>query len=170
MDFIEHTANWFKGEAFEAGMIILWGLALIALASYFWKFGHYSTARALIIPFLVVGLFWSIAGGVGIYRNTYRLEQFRIEQKRDPVAFVESEKKRVEGFFGWYRYLFIGWVSLNLTGLAIFILWGGNNGRAIGLAIIVFAVAGLLVDHTSEQNARAYRAEINNALHTDDLK
>lgn len=164
MAFIEHTVNWFKGEAFEGGMIALWGMALIVLAAYFWKFGHLATARALIIPFLVVGLFWSIAGGVGIYRNTLRVEKFQIEYKKDPSAFVESEKKRVEGFIGWYRYLLIGWCVLILAGMAIFLFWGGNQGRAIGLAVIVFAVAGLLVDHTSEHNAHAYYAEINKAL------
>jgi len=80
---IEHTANWFKGEAFVGGMIILWGLALIIPAAYFWKFGHYATSRALIVPFLVVGLFSGIAGGVGLYRNTHR-----IEHKKDAVAFI----------------------------------------------------------------------------------
>ena len=167
MEFFEHTANWIKGEAFEGGMIFLWGAALIILAAYFWKFGHLVTARALIIPFLVVGLFWSIAGGVGIYRNTVRVEKFQVEYKKDPVVFVESEKKRVEGFIGWYRYLLIGWAALIITGLAIFMFWGGNHGRAIGLAVIIFAIAGLLVDHTSEHNARTYYAEINKTLSSD---
>jgi len=163
MGFFEHTTNWFKGEAFEGGMITLWGIALVILSAYFWKFGHLMTARALVIPFLVVGLFWSIAGGAGIYRNTLRLEEFHIEYKKDPAVFVESEKKRVEGFIGWYRYLLIGWTVLTIIGLAIFMFWGGHQGRAIGLAVIVFATAGLLVDHTSEHNAYTYYDEINKA-------
>ena len=167
MAFIEHTAHWFKGEAFEGGMIAIWGAALVILAVYFWKFGHLVTARALIVPFLVVGLFWSIAGGIGIYRNTLRLEKFQIEYKKDPAVFVESEKKRVEGFIGWDRYLLIGWAVLTIIGLAIFMFWGGNHGRAIGLAVIIFAIAGLLVDHTSEHNARTYYAEINKTLSSD---
>ena len=69
MEFIKHTLNWFKGESFEGGMIILWGLLVIALAIYFWKFGHSSTIRIMIIPFFVVGLFWSGAGSIGSRRT-----------------------------------------------------------------------------------------------------
>jgi hypothetical protein len=65
-------------------------VSLVLLALYFWRVGHTPTAHVLVIPFLVVGLFW-----------------------------------------------------------------GGNLGRAIGLAVILCGVAGLLVDHTSEHNARA---------------
>lgn len=164
MEFIEYTVNWVKGENFEGGMVALWGVMLVVLAAYFWKFGHSATARVLIIPFLVVGLFWGIAGGAGLYRNTLRVDKFRMEYKKDPAAFVESEKKRVDGFIGLYRYLLAGWGVLILIGLAIFTFWGGNHGRAIGLAVILFAVAGLLVDHTSEHNARTYQSEINKAL------
>jgi hypothetical protein len=52
---------------------------------------------------------------------------------------------------------------LILIGLALFNFWGGNNGRAIGLAVIFFGVPGLIVDHTSEHNAFMYLAEITNA-------
>jgi len=164
MEFIEHTVNWVKGENFEGGMVALYGAMLVVLAVYFWKFGHSATARVLIIPFLVVGLFWGIAGSVGVYRNTHRVEEFRMEYEKKPAAFVKNEKRRVDGFIGWYRYLLVGWSLLILIGLALFMFWGGNHGRAIGLAVILFAVAGLLVDHTSEHNARTYQSEINRAI------
>jgi hypothetical protein len=164
MTFFQHTERWFRGEAFEAGMLVIFGALLVVLALYFWKFGHAPTARALVIPFLVVGLFWGIAAGIGIVRNTARLEQYRAEHDKDPTEFVQSEKKRVEGFFGWYRPLLIGWSALIIVGLSLFNLWGGNLGRAIGLAVILFGVAGLMVDHTSEHNARGYLDEINTAL------
>ena len=164
MAFIEHTVSWFKGESFEGGMLALYGIMLVALAVYFWKFGQSETARVLILPFLLVGLFWGIAGGVGVYRNTHKVEKVRLEYEKDPDEFVKSEQRRVEGFIWWYRYLLIGWSGLVLIGLALFTFWGGNLGRAVGLAVILFAVAGLLVDHTSEHNARAYHLEINRAL------
>lgn len=163
MTFFEHTETWFKGEQFEGGMLAIFGTLLVILALYFWKFGHTSTSRVLVIPFLVVGLFWGIAGGFGIYRNTRRVEKMHIDYKEAPAAFVKSEKKRVEGFLGWYRPLLIGWTVLILVGLSLFNLWGGNLGRAIGLAVILCGVAGLMVDHTSEHNARAYHAEIERA-------
>jgi hypothetical protein len=164
MTFFKHTEDWFKGEAFEAGMLIIFGVMLVILALYFWKFGHSSTARVLIIPFLVVGLFYAIVAGALTIRNKSRLEAFRAEHEKAPVEFVQSEKERVEGFIKWYRPLLIGWSVLLLVGLALFSFWGGNLGRAIGLAVILFGVAGLMVDHTSEHNAHAYYAEIKRAL------
>ena len=166
MTFFKHTEEWFKGEAFEAWMLVIFGTLLVILALYFWKFGHSPTARVLVVPFLVVGLFWGIAAGAGIIRNKARVEAFRAEHEKAPADFVESEKKRVEGFLGWYRPLLIGWSVLMLVGLALFNFWGGNLGRAVGLAVILFGVAGLMVDHTSEHNARAYHAEINKASPT----
>jgi hypothetical protein len=163
MTFFEHTESWFKGEAFEGGMLAIFGALLVVLALYFWKVGHSPPARVLVIPFLVVGLFWGIAGGVGIVRNTIRIESYRAEHQKDPADFVKSEKKRVEGFLGWYRPLLIGWSALIIVGLGLFNFWGGNLGRAVGLAVILFGVAGLMVDHTSEHNARDYYAEINRA-------
>ena len=82
----------------------------------------------------------------------------------EPTAFVKKEKKRVESFIDWYRYLLAGWSILIIIGLAIFMFWGGNLGRAIGIAVILFAISGLLVDHTSEHNARAYKFEIDKAM------
>lgn len=113
---------------------------------------------------LEVGLFWSIVPGVGLFRNTHRVERMRTEHEKDPAAFVKSEKKRVDGFLSWYRPLLIGWTVLVFIGLALFHFWGGNLGRAIGLAVILCGAAGLMVDHTSEHNARAYHAEIERAL------
>lgn len=155
--------NWFKGEIFEGAMIILWGVLLIALALFFWKFNHYETARALILPIMVVGLFWSIAGGIGIYTYNIRIDKAQVEYKENPEEFIVKEKIRVDGFMGVYKYLIPAWSILMIAGLALFIFWGGNLGRAIGLAAILFAVAGLMVDHTSEQNAKAYHSEIEKA-------
>jgi hypothetical protein len=166
MTFFKHTENWFKGEIVEAGMLIIFGVMLIILALYFWKFGTSPTTRVLVIPFLVVGLFFAIVAGAGIVRNKVRLEAFRAEHQKAPAEFVQSEKKRVEGFLGWYRPLLIGWSVLLLVGLALFNFWGGNLGRAVGLAVILFGVAGLMVDHTSEHNAHTYYAEINRVPET----
>lgn len=166
MTFFEHTENWFKGEAFEAGMLVIFGALLVLLALYFGKFGHSPTARVLVIPFLVVGLLWGIAAGIGLLRNPSRLERYRAEHQKAPVDFVQSEKKRVESFMRWYRPLLISWSVLIVVGLALFNVWGGNLGRAIGLAVILFGVGGLMVDHTSEHNARAYQAEIDKASGT----
>lgn len=166
MSFLEHTLNWVKGEIFEASMLALWGTALVVMAAFFWKFGHIATARTLIIPFLVVGLFWGIAGGIGLYVNTQRLDRYSQEYEKSPGDFVSRERKRVDGFIWWYRYLLVGWSLLILAGLIIFMVWGGNSGRAVGLGLVLFGISGLLVDHTSEQNAHRYDAAIDKETQT----
>ena len=164
MEMIEHTVAWLKGEIFESWMFGLWGLAILGLAVFFWRNAHIDAARAFIIPFTVVGLFWGVAAAINVPRNHQRITQMRESHEKDPQAFVKTEKKRVEGFLPWYRYLLAGWSVLAVIGLALFLFWGGNLGCAVGIAMILFAVAGLMVDHTSEQNARKYYAKITKAV------
>ncbi len=160
MRFIEHTERWFRGESIEAVMLIVFGLALTALGLFFWKVDHSSATRALIIPLVTVGLFFSIAAGVLQVRNAKRLDQFKQQHNHDPAAFVQAEMKRVDDFSRWYRPLLISWSVLMVVGLGLFHFWGGNVGRAVGIGLVLFAVLGLMVDHTSEANAKVYRDAI----------
>lgn len=164
MTVLEHALNWVKGEVFEASMLALWGTLLVVLALFFWKFGFSATTRALIAPVLAVGLFWGVAGGAALYVNSQRPAAYTAAYEQDARAFVASEDQRVERFIWVYPYLLAAWAVLILLGLAAFMLWGGNTGRAVGLGLILFGVSGLLVDHTSEHNAHAYRAELDKAL------
>lgn len=53
-EFIEHTIHWYKGENFEGGILIIWGILMIVLALYFWKFSHFDVSRVLVVPILIV--------------------------------------------------------------------------------------------------------------------
>ena len=101
--------------------------------------GHSSATRALIIPLIAVGLFFSVTAGVLQVRNTKRLEQFKQRHEREPAAFVQAEKERVDEFSRWYRPLLIGWSVLMLLGLGLFHLWGGSVGRAVGIGLVLLA-------------------------------
>jgi hypothetical protein len=164
MEFFGYTLNWIKGEIFEGWMIALWGTLLLILTAYFWKFGQTSTIRALIIPFLLIGLIWSIAGVSGVFIQKQRIPRYQKAYQQDPAAFIQNEKERVGGFIGWYRYGLGGGMVLVLAGLALFRLWGGNHGRAIGLALILAGFSLLLIDHISQHNALTYQEEINKVL------
>jgi len=69
-------------------MVVIFGSLLVILALYFWRFGNTPTARVLVIPFLIVGLFWKIAAGICIFRNTARIQGCRAEYDKAPVGFV----------------------------------------------------------------------------------
>ena len=99
-----------------------------------------------------------------VHVNKQRIPRSRQDYKKDPSAFIKSEKERVDGFMPWYRYTLGGGMVLILVGLGLFRLWGGNHGRAIGLAVILAGFSLLLIDHISQHNALTYQGEINKAL------
>lgn len=160
MTFFQHTANWIRGEIFEAQMLVLWGVALITMGVFFWKFGFVSTTRSMIAPFLVAGFFWIAGGTYSLINNTHRMPVFQAQYDADSKKFVAQEQQRVADFSKWYRYLLITWSLLIFIGLAVFMLIGGDTWRAAGVGLILFGVSGLMVDHTSEQNALTYAARI----------
>jgi len=69
MDFIQHTTNWIKGEIFEATLFGSFGLLTIICSLLFWKFGDTPNSKAVIIPFIVVGLFFLGTAISGISSN-----------------------------------------------------------------------------------------------------
>lgn len=164
MPFIDHAVAWLRGEIFEAWMLIVWGASLLIMAGLFWFFARTHTMQSLFLPFAIVGLLWGAAGAGSLYSNTNRIARYEQAHEADPQAFLEAERKHVDGFIWAYRDLLIAWSVAILLGLAAFMLWGGSIGRAVGLGLILFGTGGLMVDHTSEHNALEYDAQINRAL------
>lgn len=115
-------------------------------------------------PFFGYRTIWSIAGGIGLYVNTQRIDTHRLQYESNHHAFVDQEHKRVDGFFCIYRYFLIGWSVMILAGLVIFMVRGGHYGRATGIGLILFGTSGLLVDLTSEHNAHVYDEKISKDL------
>jgi hypothetical protein len=164
MDFFKHTSNWIKGEIFEGGLILIYGISMLIIAFSFWKFSQFESTKALALPILIVGLFWGTAGVIGITYNQGRIEKVRIEYNENPESFIQSEKERVNRFWVIYRYAIMAWATMIVVGLVLFLFWSGINTRAIGIALILFGTAGLLVDHTSQNNAKNYYSEIQKVL------
>ena len=78
---------------------------------------------------------------------------------------IKKEKIRVEKFIRSYKYLLIGWSIAIILVLALFNFINGSLSRAIGLSLILFAIIGLIVDLTSEQNAITYYNQIQHFIH-----
>ena len=90
MNYFEHTANYYKGESFIGWVAIILGVSLLLLTFFFWKNNHYAAAKALVIPILIVGLFWSIAGGISIVRNPIKSKKALIEYNNNSEEFILS--------------------------------------------------------------------------------
>lgn len=59
MNLIDYTTNWIKGELFEAKLIVAFGILTLIAGFLFWKTGTTPNAKALFIPFIMVGAIYS---------------------------------------------------------------------------------------------------------------
>lgn len=160
MAFIHHTNAWIKGEIFEATLFGVFGLLITLSAVFFWKWGTTANAKAVVIPFAVVGLFFVATAIATTLSNKERLAKYQEAFRQDPKAFVQSEKKRVEGFQYLYQMtLVIATVSFSVA-LAFFFFTNNQVLQAIGLALVLFGLTGLVIDYFSKERATAYAQTI----------
>jgi hypothetical protein len=164
MDFLQQTINWVKGEIFEAIIIGSFGLLTIICSLLLWKFGETPNAKAAIIPLAIVGIFFLAVAIWGIASNNKRLPQYTEAFINDKTEFVKSEKKRVEDF----QYLYKMTIIIASVGFAIaicFFLFTNNHIlKAIGLALIILGLAGLIIDYFSKERADTYYKAITNEM------
>lgn len=156
MDFIEHTINWVKGEIFEAAIFGSFGLLTIICSLLLWKFGETPNSKALIIPLLIVGLFFLGTAISGIVSNNKRLPQYTNTYKEDKFAFIQSEKKRVEDFQYLYKMTIIIASVCFAVAICFFLFTNNHVLKAIGLALIIFGLTGLIIDYFSKERADTY--------------
>lgn len=156
MEFIDHTLNWTKGEIFEAVVIAIFGLLTITIGFVFWKFGETPSAKALLIPFIVVGVLF-VGSGISMYMsNQKRLVHFENSYQEDPAAFVVQEKQRVEDF--QYLYTITKILATLFFALALIFFWFTKNHylQAVGIGLILFGLSGLVIDYFSKERADIY--------------
>jgi hypothetical protein len=95
MDIIQYTINWVKGEIFEANIIGVFGLMTIICSLLFWIFGANLNSKAVIIHFLLVGIFFLITAISGIVNNKMRVIEYTDAYQRNKVELVFNEKKEL---------------------------------------------------------------------------
>lgn len=156
MEFINHTITWSKGEIFEGVIIAVFGILTIVLGVIFWKFGGTPNAKALLIPLIMVGLIFTGSGISMIIFNQKRIVKFEQTFQKDPETFVQQEKQRVEDF--QYLYTITKVLATIFFALALIFFWFTKNHhlQAIGIALILFGLSGLVIDYFSEERADTY--------------
>ncbi len=160
MEFIEHAVAWCRGEIFEGRMLALFGAVVVGLAVVFWRFGTTPSARAMVVPLLVVG---ALALAVGIsmnFSNQARIPSYEAAYAENAAAFVQSERERTEAFIKWYPITMVSFSVITIIGLAVFLWKPTPLGRAIGLATVLLGLAVLFLDHFSEERADGYHTQI----------
>jgi len=160
MDFINHTTNWVKGEIFEATIIGSFGLLTIICSLLLWKLGETPNSKAVIIPIAVVGIFFLATAISGISSNNKRLHQYTEAFNKDKAEFVKSEKKRVEDFQYLYKMTIVIASISFLLAICAFTFTHNATLRAIGIALAIFGITGLVIDYFSKERADNYYKEI----------
>jgi hypothetical protein len=156
MEFIQHTTNWIKGEIFEAYLFGAFGLMCIFSSLMFWKFGETPNSKALIIPLIVVGVFFFGTAISGINSNTKRLPDYKEAFIKNKTEFIQSEKTRVEGFQYLYKMTIIIATVCFVLAICVFVFTQNPTFRAIGIALAIFGITGLIIDYFSKERADTY--------------
>lgn len=164
MDFLSYTIAWIKGEIFEAILFGASGLLIMIGSLAFLKFGNTPNAKAVIVPFALVGLF-CVAAAISLWvSNSKRLVAYPEAYGKNKTEFVLSEKKRVEDFQYLYKMTVIVAGIFFALGIGFFLFTGNHIVKATGLALVFFGFTGLFVDYFSKERADIYYKAITTEL------
>ncbi|MFV5700060.1 hypothetical protein ACM55H_16995 [Flavobacterium sp. ZT3R17] len=156
MEFIQHTINWVKGEIFEAYIFGAFGLLLMFSSLMLWKFGDTPNSKALIIPLIVVGIFFFGTAISGIDSNNKRLPDYKEAFNTNKTEFIQSEKARIEGFQYLYKMTIIIASICFVLAICTFVFTHNPTLRAVGIALVIFGITGLIIDYFSKERADIY--------------
>jgi hypothetical protein len=150
---------YFQGEKIEALVFIL-PIGLLSLVVCAWLFtdGPSGFARGVAIPFLLMGLLMTAVGGVVGYRTPGQVAQLQQGLKTDPQAALAVESQRMQKVnAAWKKYLVL-WSLMGVVGLGLRCATRGDFSQGLGIALVLFAGVGLMVDGFAERRARAYES------------
>ena len=160
MDFIHYTLQWCKGEILEASIFGTAGLVILLSGIAFGWFGSTPSAKAMMIPLIVLGAIGLTTGVFGVVNNTQRMTTFAEQYHEDPAGFVAEEKQRVEGFEKIFRITYPLAIAFALGGLALFFLFSNAHANAIGVTLLMLATQGLVVDMFAAERGEIYYKHI----------
>ena len=160
MDIMQNTINWYNGEIFEGKFILGFGLFLILTALLFYFLGNTPTAKALLIPMLVIGMFFSITGANMIRSNGKQKQEIAKKYEQNPKEFINAEIKRVDDF----QYLYPMSIAISLAcfliAIALLYLTQNIHLKAIAISLILFGMAFAVIDYFSKERATIYYEQL----------
>lgn len=153
---IQNTLNWYNGEIFEGRFIFGFGALLIISALLFYFYGSTPASKALLIPFIVIGVFFTITGINMNFSNAKKAEEAKEFYKANEASFIDAEIKRVEGF----QYLYPMSIGISLVSflVALGLLYFVKNihWQAVAITLILFGTAFAVIDYFSKERALHY--------------
>ncbi|MBL7882202.1 MAG: manganese efflux pump [Chryseobacterium gambrini] len=160
MDILQNTINWYNGEIFEGKFILAFGLFLILTALLFYFLGNTQAAKALLIPMLIIGIFFSITGANMIRSNGKQKQEVAKKYEQSPKEFINAEIKRVDDF----QYLYPMSIAISLAcfliAIALLYFTQNVNLKAIAISLILFGMAFAVIDYFSKERATIYYEQL----------
>jgi hypothetical protein len=160
MELIDYTNKWVTGEIMEDFAMVVGGVFCLIMALVAWRFGTSESARAIILPLMVVAVILIGLGGSLAYSNHTRQKQFVEQYQESPEKFLESEKARVADFMKIYPQTIIVSAVMMVVAICVFAFCDKPWLRASALALILLALAALTIDFFSKERGVIYQKEL----------
>lgn len=157
---MQNTINWYNGEIFEGKFILGFGFFLILTALLFYFLGNTPSAKALLIPLLVIGIFFSLTGANMIRSNGKQKQEIAKKYEQNPKEFINAEIIRVDDF--QYLYPMSIAISLACFLIAIALLYFTQNVhlKAVAISLILLGMAFAVIDYFSKERATIYYEQL----------
>ena len=160
MDFIGTMQTYFRGEKFEAGLILLATAILIVTALVLWLWIRHPFCKGLAATLAVSALVAGIVGGTVYVRTEQQLTELTAMYQADHAKFRGEEGARMQQVmqaFSYYRIMYA--MALVITLILVFnTATGVAHGVAVGL--LVFAALGFTIDYYAEARGKLYVSDI----------
>ena len=157
LELIKAIDLYFQGEKIEALVFILpFGLLSLVFSAWLFTDGPSGFARGAAVPFLLMGLLMTTVGGVVGYRTPGQVAHLQQALQADPQAALAVESQRMQKVnAAWSKYLAL-WGLMGVLGLGLRFATDGDFSQGLGIALVLFAGVGLMIDGFAERRAHAY--------------
>lgn len=161
MDILKAASDWAKAEVVSSAFFMFFGFAYLLAALCFWQMGNTPLTKALIIPTLIVGGLLLIAG-IGFYiSNKSRLKSFETAYKANPSDWIKSEITRTEQTIKTYENVALKvFPVIVILAALLSVFMSAPIVRAIGIAIIAFLSAIILLDSQALKRMKSYHQQL----------
>ncbi len=147
---------YFAGEKSEAALILLAGIAALAMALWLWFSIREPFARGLASTLLLVAALGLGVGGTVYFRSDAQAQQLVELLRADPTRFGAEEGPRIRQVaksFGQYR---IAYAIAVILALVFVFLLGRPIFHGLAVGLLILAALGFTIDYYAEARAAAY--------------
>lgn len=167
-DILETAMNWAKAEMFSSAFFAAIGIGFLLASFGFGQMGKTETAKAYVLPLLVVGGLLIIIGVGLVISNQMRLSGFAAAYEADAAGFVTMELARVEQTIdGYTNNVFRVIPVIIIVCAGLFLVMRTPVWQASSVAVIAMMAIILLIDTNATARLGDYKAKLLQAEQTD---